>query len=53
MTQERCVDYGALVRGPTMQIHPVPVDIPPLAILVVVTRGMGGDASSLVQLSKV
>ena len=50
-TQERSVDYGALVREPTMQIHPVPVNIPTLAI--VVTRGKGGDASSLVQLSKV
>ena len=36
---------------PTVPVHPVPVDVAPLAI--VVTRGEGGDAITLVQLSKV
>ena len=40
-----------LIMLPTVPIHPVPVHIPMLAI--VVTRGKGGDASSLVQLSTV
>ena len=50
-TQERGVDNCALVRGTAVLVHPVPVYVAPLAI--VVTRWKGGDASSLVQLSKV
>ena len=48
LAEELSVDYAALMRGPTVLIYPVPVDIPTLVI--VVTRGKGGDASSLVQL---
>ena len=50
-TKERGVDDGAFVCGPTVSVHPVPVDIAPLAI--VATRWKGSDASSIVQLSKV